>query len=232
MMGTRNLDKPLDLVYSNVGAFFAQRGYVVVIPDYRLAPVASYPGPANDVRDALLWITSHPESLQGDSGAVSGDPQKIFMIGHSAGALLLSSVFLDPSITKGNPLPRTTGLVLCGGAYVLRNEPHVEQAADFYGGMDQLKASEPLGLLQNASRGAVQALPPVLLIESENEPPTVGAAGAEFKAAFEEKLGKPLTKIIGKGHNHISFIHALGSGQGEQWAEEAVTWMEKVSLGE
>ena len=64
--GARVLDPPFDVVYTNIGGFFVQQGFITVIPDYRLAVepwLAQYPKPVEDIRDAISWIVLHKEEL-------------------------------------------------------------------------------------------------------------------------------------------------------------------------
>ena len=49
------------LVYACVAAFFARRGCVVVVPDYRLVPHVVFPGGAEDVRDEALALMTCTE---------------------------------------------------------------------------------------------------------------------------------------------------------------------------
>ena len=87
-------DKPLDVIvffyggrwtygakedYRFVGATFAGRGFVVVIPDYRKYPQVRFPAFVEDGAKALAWIHDHIEEFH-------GDPRRIHVMGHSAGA--------------------------------------------------------------------------------------------------------------------------------------------------
>lgn len=87
--GERTLNAPLDLVYRNCGAFFASRGILTVIPDYRLAPQAVYPEPVEDIRDAFRYVVANLGEV--------GDASHVFLTGHSAGGTLLLSMFLSES---------------------------------------------------------------------------------------------------------------------------------------
>ena len=64
------------------------RGYVVVIPDYRVYPEVIFPAYMEDAALAVKWtfdnIAQH-----------GGDPTKIFVMGHSAGAQLAALVAYD-----------------------------------------------------------------------------------------------------------------------------------------
>ncbi|KAI5999275.1 Alpha/Beta hydrolase protein [Pisolithus albus] len=56
---------PSYLVHNNLGAFFASRGILVVIPDYRLVPGITFPEGSEDVRDAIEWTIENV--AEGDS---------------------------------------------------------------------------------------------------------------------------------------------------------------------
>jgi len=87
-------------------ARFARRlvlaGYAVYNIDYRLAPEHRYPAQLEDVRAAFAWLHGHARSL-------SVDPQRIAVMGYSAGAHLA----LLLGLVDGSPRPRA---VVAGGA--------------------------------------------------------------------------------------------------------------------
>ncbi|KAG6834885.1 hypothetical protein H0H93_006655, partial [Arthromyces matolae] len=93
--GSRRMDPPADLGYASVGSYFAHRGFIVIIPDYRLAPNTIFPGAAEDVRDSILWAIKHPENLSTPS-TPNPDTQNIFLMGHSAGAVHAFASLLLP----------------------------------------------------------------------------------------------------------------------------------------
>ncbi len=65
--------------YRFVGRRFAREGYVVVTIGYRLGPDGVYPHMLEDSAQALLWVQEH-------AAAYGGDPNRVFVMGHSAGA--------------------------------------------------------------------------------------------------------------------------------------------------
>ncbi|MCP9442833.1 MAG: alpha/beta hydrolase [Nitrospira sp.] len=75
--------------YRFVGATFADRGYIVVIPDYRKYPVVRFPTFVEDGARALAWVHDHIAGLQ-------GDPRHIHVVGHSAGAHIGALLAADP----------------------------------------------------------------------------------------------------------------------------------------
>ncbi|MFL6656686.1 MAG: alpha/beta hydrolase [Massilia sp.] len=75
--------------YAFVGRALASRGFVVVIPDYRLYPEVRYPDFVDDAAQAVAW-TAH------DIARFGGDPHKLYVMGHSAGAYNAAMVALAP----------------------------------------------------------------------------------------------------------------------------------------
>ncbi|HRI87272.1 MAG TPA: alpha/beta hydrolase, partial [Candidatus Hydrogenedentes bacterium] len=60
---------------------FAARGYLCIAMNYRLSDTAPFPAALNDVRAAIAWIRDHAADY-------GGDPGRIAVAGHSAGAHL------------------------------------------------------------------------------------------------------------------------------------------------
>ncbi|WP_343611925.1 alpha/beta hydrolase [Novosphingobium sp.] len=80
--GTRN-------GYSFVGRALASCGFVVAIPDYRLVPAVRYPAFLQDNAAAVHWVRQHGAQW-------GGDPDRIVLAGHSAGAYNAAMLALDP----------------------------------------------------------------------------------------------------------------------------------------
>ncbi len=90
--------------YAYVGRALAGRGFVVVVPDYRLYPQVRYPGFLEDAAQAVAWT-------ERGIARYGGDPHKVFVMGHSAGAYNAAMLALDgrwlgkqglaPSVLRG-----------------------------------------------------------------------------------------------------------------------------------
>ncbi|MFC0338007.1 Acetyl esterase/lipase [Kushneria avicenniae] len=74
--------------YRFVGRALASRGIVTVVADYRLYPEVRYPGFVEDSAQALAWSYRH-------IARYGGDPHRLFVMGHSAGAYNAAMVALD-----------------------------------------------------------------------------------------------------------------------------------------
>ena len=75
----------------------AQAGVAVVTPDYRLSPKVKYPAYVDDAAAAFAWTVKHIAEH-------GGDPHKVFIGGHSAGATLALLVGMDPNRLKPHGL--------------------------------------------------------------------------------------------------------------------------------
>ncbi|KAF8074903.1 Alpha/Beta hydrolase protein [Lyophyllum atratum] len=226
--GARQMAAPMDLGYACLGAYFARRGFVVVIPDYRLFPDAVFPGAAEDVRDAVLWIIRNPDHLTTPTSP-NPDTNGIFMMGHSAGAVHVFSALVIPETAESAVLrPSIAGVVLCAGAHhfdALQREHETQGVVEqLYGGRVGVKEKEPLGLLRNATDATVASLPRMVLVVAENEPYWLHKASDDFEVALDARGKKP-ERIVAQGHNHISVNWALSTGQGEAWADDVIGWI-------
>ncbi len=71
-----------------VGQRFAAAGFVTAVVSYRLSPAVMHPAHAEDAAAAVAWVKRHVAEH-------GGDPARLFVIGHSAGAYLAALIALD-----------------------------------------------------------------------------------------------------------------------------------------
>jgi acetyl esterase/lipase len=95
--------------YAFVGRALAARGFVTVVPDYRLVPDVHYPAFVEDGAAAVRWAISHADAYCGDGGSV-------VLMGHSAGAYIAAMLAVDPR-WLGASRPAVKGLVGLAGPY-------------------------------------------------------------------------------------------------------------------
>ncbi|MCI1015092.1 alpha/beta hydrolase [Herbaspirillum sp. C7C2] len=74
--------------YAFVGEALSSRGIIAVLPDYRVYPEVRYPDFLKDSAQALAWTLRSLREL-------GGDPQRVFIMGHSAGAYNAAMLALD-----------------------------------------------------------------------------------------------------------------------------------------
>ncbi|KAF9974630.1 hypothetical protein BGZ65_008632 [Modicella reniformis] len=81
------------LIYTLVGARLRSMGYLAIIPDYSVFPQGKCKEMEQDVKMAIQWSYRHCMEY-------GGDPQKIYIMGHSAGAHLCALTVLNDSIQR------------------------------------------------------------------------------------------------------------------------------------
>jgi acetyl esterase len=118
-------------VYGNVATYFARQGMLGVNGTYRLAPAAQWPAAAEDVGLLVKW-------LKANASAYGGDPERIFLIGHSAGATHIATYLYHKDLQAPNG-PDIAGVVLTSGRYHFDPKPDDPNLMNFqaYFGTDQ-----------------------------------------------------------------------------------------------
>jgi acetyl esterase/lipase len=109
--GWANGDKANRDVGINKANYFTSLGYIYVSINYRLSPDVQHPAHIEDVASAVSWVL---ENI-GDYG---GDPSRVTVMGHSAGAHLAALVSTDESYlaAHGHSLSELSGVILLDGA--------------------------------------------------------------------------------------------------------------------
>ena len=233
--------------YRALGAFFAARGFLTVIPDYRLVPEVRFPVASEDIRDALLWIGGHAAEVAGgatnpESARTALDPGYVFMLAHSAGAAHTLVLHLYAPLRKslGERADemglRVRGVVLSGSPWYfsVRGESFVTTGPVkfYFGGAAEQKEREPRGLWAALEEEDVRGLPDVLLIQAEREPDWLKE---ETRETMEKEMKDKLAKVgraleetyIAVGHNHVSVNWGLSTGdeEAEKWGNHVVAWI-------
>jgi acetyl esterase/lipase len=104
-----------------IGQRLAQAGVAVAMANYRLSPQVKYPGYVEDAAAAFAWLRSHIAEH-------GGDPQRVFVGGHSAGAYLTLMIGLDERYLRHHGLETSAiaGLIPVSGQtmthYTVREE--------------------------------------------------------------------------------------------------------------
>ncbi len=104
-----NWNKGDKKLYGFLGRNFAKKGVTTVVVGYTLSPKTNYDGMAIQVAKAIQWTKEN-------CATYNGNPNKIFLTGHSAGGHLVALVATNPkylkdqSIVKGVILNDAAGL--------------------------------------------------------------------------------------------------------------------------
>lgn len=144
--------------YLFVAEALTQRGYVVVVPDYRVYPEVQYPEFLHDGAAAVAWVTINAERY-------GGDRSRIFLMGHSSGAHIAAMLALDSTYLDAQKVPRTAlkGLIGLAGPYdfLPLTEPNV---IALFASQPNLALTQPIHYV---STTVAITTPPVLLLHGD-----------------------------------------------------------------
>jgi acetyl esterase/lipase len=135
--------------YKFVAEALTSRGFVVVIPDYRLYPEVSFPTFLDDGGAAVAWT-------QKEIGRYGGDPKRIFVMGHSAGAYNAAMLAFDPRYveTAGGRRADVIGFIGLAGPYDFL--PFTSATLEnVFGAAPDLPATQPATFVQADSPRAL-----------------------------------------------------------------------------
>ncbi len=181
--------------YRFVGAALAESGYAAVLPNYRHYPQVLMPGFMEDAAQAALWAAEH-------ASALGADPNRVYLMGHSAGAHLAALLTLDTRYfaATGRPAPRIAGVIGLSGPYDFLPllEPDVREMC---GPPEQYAQSQPINF---ARTGA----PPMLLIHCSTDDRVWPKNSVNLAAALRA-CGADVTLKLYRERGHADTLAAL-----------------------
>jgi len=184
--------------YGFVGRALAQKGFVVVIPDYRLTPKAHWPDFLEDSAAAVAWTHRYIDGL-------AGDPDRIALMGHSAGAYNAVMLALDPTwlrAAKSDPAI-LRGVAGLAGPYDFLPMEKGGLAEKAMGKVKPAEKTQPIAY----ARGDA----PPLWLASGEEDATVRPRNSQNLAAAIEKAGGSATLRLYPGVGHTGIVMALSA---------------------
>jgi len=183
--------------YLAFGQSFASKGIVTVVADYRLYPQVKYPAFAEDAARALAWVHAHAREH-------GGDPARIFVSGHSAGAYNAVMLASEPEFIEaaGGKLDWIRGVIGIAGPYDAL--PFTErQYIDMFHGANN-KDSMPIN--------HVDGKRPPMLLATGTDDSTVRPANSDRMEAKLKAHGNSAEVIKYPGVGHVGIILSLAPG--------------------
>lgn len=188
---------------------FVDRGFVFVSINYRLWPSVTIKQIAADVAKAICWTHEQARNY-------GGDPNTLFVMGHSAGAQLAALVCTDDRYLKAEKLSFALikGCVPVDGdtfdlpmrfATVQKsgNKRLAEVDQRRFGDEDSQK---DLSSISHVARG--KHIPPFLILHVADHPDTKGQSQRLLQVL--EKAGIPAKIHAAEGKNHTTINDDLG----------------------
>lgn len=195
--------------YDNVMTWANQQGMIGVEINYRLAPKNQYPDAAYDTRDALAYVAKNARQW-------GGDPNRIFLWGHSAGASLVGIYVSHPEFHY-KPGGGIIGAVMTSGGYEARpsaffgNDPAKVKAASSVNGLKATKI-------------------PLFFTRAEWDPETPQIAQGEMIHKVLTEAGHEHMFHVMATHNHMSQVYSVGTSE-HQLTDLLGPWLKQLAAG-
>lgn len=194
-----------------VGQRFAAAGYVTVVTSYRLSPEVSHPAHIQDAAAAFAWVKRNIRKH-------GGDPDRIIVIGHSAGAYLAMLLATDARYLAAHKLSPSDikGIVPVSGFFWVDKPGVAPDRPKYVWGNDR-----KVWIDSSPSRYLRADLPPVLLIDTDGDEDWRQQQNVDMAAALRAAGHKDVTthKVIGR--THMSVWTEMLDGE----SEETSSWI-------
>jgi triacylglycerol lipase len=182
--------------YDNIVVWAARNGFIGVNLTYRLAPAHPWPAGTEDVAAAVRWVREH-------AAGRGGDPERVFLMGHSAGATHVATYVAHPRF-HGAGGPGIAGAILLSGLFDLSAVSPDPPIRAYYG-EDTARWAE-----RGSLAGLVQTRVPLLVVVAELDPPMFEDQSARLGRALCD-AGRCPRAVTLPGHSHMSEVYAFNS---------------------
>jgi len=179
--------------YDNLMLWAAKNGIVGVNMTYRLAPQHTWPAAQEDIRQALTWVRQHIAKW-------GGDPARVYIAGHSAGAAHVALYVGNPPfhVAPGGGL---AGAIMLSGLYNTPTAQVNPPLLAYFGKDPSLYAS------RTALPGMLASSVPMMITTAELDPQDFHNQAKEAQAALCQAGRCPAAFEL-LGHSHMSEIYA------------------------
>jgi acetyl esterase/lipase len=183
--------------YDNIMLWAVKNGFVGVNVTYRLAPQAVWPSGTQDLAAAVQWVSDN-------IGQRGGDPARIYLMGHSAGAVHVANYVSHPEFhtVKGGGL---AGAILVSGIYDLTATPLGDPERSYFGA-DPSRYAE-----QSSLAGLLRTDVPLMIVAAELDPPGFVKQFDLLKQATCQRASGCARAILLPQHSHMSEVYSINT---------------------
>ncbi len=187
--------------YGFPAELFVRGGAHYVVPDFINVgeAVGDLMPMAEQVRRAIAWVHQNARSF-------GGDPDRLYVSGHSSGAHLAGAALVADWSGTGAPPDVVKGALLCSGMYDLK--PVRLSARSNY-----VKFTDAMEDALSTRRHLARIACPVIVAHGTKETPEFQRQARDFAAALED-AHKPVRLLVGDGYNHFEMIETLANPYG------------------
>ncbi|TKW64010.1 MAG: alpha/beta hydrolase [Paracoccus denitrificans] len=184
---------------ANLGPYFAQNDVVFLAMNYRLAPDAKWPAGAEDMAAAIRWVRDNT-SVHG------GNLANIIVAGNSAGSAHAADYAFREDMQIDDDGVIGAILISPPTANLTDHQIDPERDAQYYD-----TSTAPLDEMSYIGKLDGRALPVMIAVGELDIPLVQDQAGQLLRALYERDGHLPVTAVV-PGHNHISIVAHIGSG--------------------
>ena len=168
------------------------KGFLVVIPDYRVYPDVLFPAFVEDAAHAFRWAKDH-------AGEFGGDPARVFVMGHSAGAHIAALLTYDQHFLNGVGLHERSirGFIGLAGPYDFLPLTD-ERFKIIFGPEPGRAASQPINFVDGNEA-------PALLVYGGKDTVVAPRNIANMTRRIQEKGGK-VTELLYPEMTHVTAV--------------------------
>ena len=183
--------------YLFVAEALTAQGFVVVVPDYRVYPAVQYPGFLDDGVRAVAWTKR-------EIARFGGDPARVFLMGHSAGAHIAAMLAYDEEFLAREGLRRADvrGVIGLAGPYDFLPLTDADLVGVF-SAAPSLEATQPIRYVHGGE-------PPSLLITGDADT-TVKPGNTVRLAARLREAGSAVVEHHYAHLNHYTLLARLAA---------------------
>lgn len=197
--------------YDNMMIWAVGHGLIGVNMNYRLAPGATYPTVQHEIAEVVALARRN-------AAAWGGDPDKIVVWGHSAGASHVASFIAHPETyadVAGARKP-VAGAIVTSGGYQ-------------FGGTRDNTYYGPAATLpeRSSTQGLIKSKVPLLVAHAELDPQGMVAEADRLHAALTEAK-RPHDWLVAPGHSHMSESYSVGTAD-ESVSGPALAFIQRVT---
>jgi len=187
---------PASPFYDNVMLWAATHGMIGVNATYRLAPAHQWPSAQQDLGMIIQWIKRN-------IGEYGGDADRIFLLGHSAGAAHVAQ-YLGHSEFHTAPNGGAIGAMLISGIFDLASFSERAMVESYYGNDPAIMDA------RCALPGLASANLPLLFAYAEYDPATFKEQAIKAAGRLRQANSRiALAELI--GHNHLSEVYGINT---------------------
>ncbi len=183
--------------YDNIMLWAVKNGFVGVNMTYRLAPQSPWPAAAEDVSSAVGWVAANV-------AARGGDPTRIYLMGHSAGATHVATYASHPEFWRSKD-SGLAGAILVSGLYDLTGMPSDAGPSAYFGTDPALYAE------RSSVNGLLKTKTHLMFVAAELDPPRFVEQLNLLKDGLCKSQDGCVRSFIVPQHSHMSEVYSINT---------------------